>query len=156
MQLAKLAKSIQSDLPNIDSIKIIGHADRLGNDDINTPLSLARANTIRDSLMATFASQGIQPGRFAIETSGMGASQPVKLCPGNPTVAVIACLQDNRRVEIEVTGVAMTSAQNNEKNTISKSIEQKTSLLSESVHNLNAPERNPTVKWAPILVNAKP
>lgn len=67
---------------------IVGHADASGTDAINDPLSLARANSVRDYLV----SRGVD-GRI-IGTEGRGSREPVA---SNDSAAGRA---QNRRVEI--------------------------------------------------------
>jgi outer membrane protein OmpA-like peptidoglycan-associated protein len=69
-------------------VRVVGHTDSTGSDSINQPLSVERAQSVRDYLVA----RGIAATR--IETSGMGARQPVA---DNGTDAGRA---QNRRVEI--------------------------------------------------------
>jgi OOP family OmpA-OmpF porin len=86
-----------------DTITVQGYADRLGSDAYNQKLSLLRAEAVK----AYLVSQGrVDGGR--IGTVGMSESSPVTLpgeCKGNrETARLIACLQPDRRVEIEVVG----------------------------------------------------
>ena len=83
----------------LNSVKITGHTDYLGADAYNLRLSEQRAQTVRQYLIA----QGLPANK--IYAVGMGESQPVKQCAstGNRS-ALIACLQPNRRVEVEVDG----------------------------------------------------
>ena len=86
---------------DIDSIIDIGHADRFGSDAYNRKLSLRRAESVK----AYLVSKGVPANR--ILTDGKGESQPVTKpgeCKGPATRKVIACLQPDRRVEIEVIG----------------------------------------------------
>ncbi len=76
---------------------ITGHADRLGLSSYNLPLSLKRAQMVAQYLMQR---HGLAPER--LETHGLGATRPVAYCTGPVTEALRACLQPNRRVEIEV------------------------------------------------------
>ena len=69
-------------------ILIVGHTDSRGNDAINNPLSVERAQSVRDYL----AARGVSVGR--IETAGRGKNEPVA---DNATEAGRA---QNRRVEI--------------------------------------------------------
>ena len=71
-------------------VRIIGHTDSTGNDGINDPLSLARAESTRNYLTA----RGINGAR--IQVQGMGSRQPVAT---NDTAEGRA---HNRRVEIFV------------------------------------------------------
>jgi OOP family OmpA-OmpF porin len=86
---------------DIDSIIDIGHADRFGSDAYNRKLSLRRAESVKAHLV----SKGVPANR--IFTDGKGETQPVTKpgeCKGPATRKVIACLQPDRRVEIEVIG----------------------------------------------------
>ncbi|WP_428424298.1 OmpA family protein [Methylibium sp.] len=69
-------------------VRVIGHTDSTGSDAINNPLSVDRAQSVRDYL----AGRGIQPTR--IETSGRGSHEPIA---DNSSEAGRA---KNRRVEI--------------------------------------------------------
>lgn len=88
--------------PQVEAILVTGHADRIGTDAYNQALSERRANAVKDYLV----SQGIEAGR--IQTAAKGESEPVVACndvkgPENKrNKALIACLQPNRRVVVEV------------------------------------------------------
>jgi outer membrane protein OmpA-like peptidoglycan-associated protein len=69
-------------------LMIVGHTDSTGNDAINNPLSVDRAQSVRDYL----ATRGVAVGR--IETAGRGKNEPVA---DNATESGRA---QNRRVEI--------------------------------------------------------
>ena len=69
-------------------ITVVGHADSTGTDAINDPLSLARANSVRDYL----AQRGVPFN--AVRTEGRGSRQPIA---SNATAEGRA---QNRRVEI--------------------------------------------------------
>lgn len=73
--------------PNTE-VYIVGHADSTGTDAINDPLSVARANSVRDYLVTRGADSRI------IRTDGRGSREPVA---SNATEAGRA---QNRRVEI--------------------------------------------------------
>ena len=77
-------------------ITIVGHTDNTGSDAINNPLSLDRAHSTRDYLIA----RGVGVARFT--TEGMGSRQPVA---DNGTERGRA---QNRRVEIYVAEPATT------------------------------------------------
>ncbi len=84
---------------NLEAVNAVGHADRIGSDAYNMKLSLRRA----DAVKAYLTSKGIQAAR--IHTEGKGKRQPVKECPGaKRTKELIACLQPNRRVEVQAVG----------------------------------------------------
>jgi len=73
--------------PNV-RVTIIGHTDNTGNDGINDPLSLERAEAVRDYL----STRGVRSTRMAIE--GRGSRQPLGSNASETGRA------GNRRVEI--------------------------------------------------------
>ncbi|CAG9238574.1 Outer membrane protein A precursor [Paraburkholderia tropica] len=81
----------------VSAVRVVGHTDRIGADSLNQRLSLARANTVRDYLLA----HGVHAD--VIHAEGVGASQSVTHCPAGEGRAVIACLKPDRRVTIAVT-----------------------------------------------------
>jgi len=85
-----------------DTIVVTGHTDRIGTPNYNRSLSERRAEAVKQYLLG----KGLDPGK--ISSSGKGETQPVTkpgACPrGMPVAAVIACLQPDRRVEVEVSG----------------------------------------------------
>ncbi len=72
------------------TVMVVGHTDSSGSDAVNNPLSLKRANSVRDYLV----SKGVAASRF--ETEGRGSREPLV---ANDTKANRA---KNRRVEIFV------------------------------------------------------
>jgi outer membrane protein OmpA-like peptidoglycan-associated protein len=84
--LDTFAQSLQGD-PNAH-VKIIGHTDSTGSDAVNNPLSVERAQSVRDYL----AARGVSPTR--VEVEGHGEREPIA---DNSTDAGRA---KNRRVEI--------------------------------------------------------
>jgi len=87
-----------------DRIRITGHSDRIGSSAYNLALSKRRAEAVSLYLIQT---AGVSADR--IDINGVGESQPVthsEDCKGqraNP--ALIACLQPDRRVDVEVSGL---------------------------------------------------
>jgi OmpA-OmpF porin, OOP family len=84
-----------------ETIMAIGHADRIGTDRYNQHLSEQRVATVK----AYMVSKGVDANR--IYTEGKGETQPVTKagdCAGPKSAKVIACLQPDRRVDIEVIG----------------------------------------------------
>jgi len=82
-----------------DILIVTGHTDRIGSDQYNQGLSQRRAETVRSYLI----SNGIPAND--IRASGVGESQPVTRpdqCTGGNNDALKACLQPDRRVEVEV------------------------------------------------------
>jgi OOP family OmpA-OmpF porin len=90
-----------------DRIRVIGHTDRLGKPAYNERLSRRRA----DAVAAYLASTGVPASKLA--SSGAGEREPVTAsadCKGNtPTPALVACLQADRRVDVQVDGMRSTA-----------------------------------------------
>ena len=85
----------------IEVILAVGHADRFGKPAYNQKLSERRAAAVKDYLV----SKGIETNR--VYTEGKGSTQPFTKpdeCKGPKSKKVIACLQPDRRVNIEVIG----------------------------------------------------
>ncbi len=99
---AKLDELIRSmKAINIDSIIAVGHTDRIGSDAYNLKLSQRRAESVKAYLVA----HGVPANR--VSTDGKGKKEPVTkpgACKGAKSKKVIACLQPDRRVVIEVIG----------------------------------------------------
>lgn len=84
-----------------ETIMTIGHADRIGSERYNQRLSEQRVASVKDYMV----SKGVDAGR--IYSEGKGETQPVTKagdCTGPKSAKVIACLQPDRRVDIEVIG----------------------------------------------------
>jgi len=82
-------------------ITAVGHTDRFGTEAYNQRLSERRVDAVKTYLV----SKGIEPTR--IHTEGKGETQPVTKaseCAGRKSAKTIACLQPDRRVDIEVVG----------------------------------------------------
>lgn len=89
-----------------ESIVLTGHADRFGTSEYNQKLSERRATAVKDYLV----SKNIQATR--IEAAGHGEKEPVTAagaCAGPRSAKVIACLQPDRRVDVEMTGTRGTA-----------------------------------------------
>jgi outer membrane protein OmpA-like peptidoglycan-associated protein len=92
-QLAARLKQIR----NVESVNIVGHADRIGGDSYNARLSQKRANAVKNYL----ASKGIKVRSASVRAAG--ESQSVTACNDNKKQKdLIACLAEDRRVEIEL------------------------------------------------------
>lgn len=89
----------------LEVIIAVGHADRIGTDKYNQGLSEKRAASVKEYLV----SKGLEPNR--VYTEGKGEKQPVtgdkcmKMGKDHRSnKKLVACLQPDRRVEIEVIG----------------------------------------------------
>ncbi|MGB7740520.1 MAG: OmpA family protein [Steroidobacteraceae bacterium] len=96
-QLDAFGAELARDPASWQRLVITGHTDRLGRHEYNLQLSRCRAETVRDYFVEHF---GLPADRF--ETRGFGPLQPIKFCTGPVNDALKACLQPNRRVELEV------------------------------------------------------
>jgi outer membrane protein OmpA-like peptidoglycan-associated protein len=100
-KLDALVQNLQS-WKQVLSLKITGHTDRLGDPTYNQRLSLARAETAKAYL------QSAQVHSASVHTAGVASTQPVtslEQCPRSlPAAKLIACLQPDRRIEVEITG----------------------------------------------------
>lgn len=86
-----------------DTITVEGYTDRLGSASYNQKLSVQRADSVKAYLVEA---KGIDPAKIAAVGNGMSApvTKPDECRGEKRTPALIACLQPDRRVEIEVTG----------------------------------------------------
>jgi OmpA-OmpF porin, OOP family len=86
-----------------ETITVNGHTDRIGSHDYNLKLSTRRAEAVRSYLVESL---GIPANKVVVR--GVNGAEPVTQpgdCKGEQaTKQLIACLQPDRRVEIEVTG----------------------------------------------------
>lgn len=91
----------QIDGATYDNIVVTGHTDRFGSEQYNQKLSERRAQAVKDYLV----SKNIQIGR--IDAEGKGETQPMTKagdCQGPKSLKSVACLQQDRRVDVEMTG----------------------------------------------------
>lgn len=82
-------------LPKGATLRVTGHADRLGPAPYNLKLSGRRAETVKKYLIG----KGVE--KRDIKVIAKGEADPVKHCAGGASKATIACLAPNRRVEID-------------------------------------------------------
>jgi OOP family OmpA-OmpF porin len=101
---AALDSQVVGKLNTIQKLEVVlvsGHTDPIGSDAYNQKLSERRADAVRDYLV----SKGVSKDR--IEAIGMGEKQLViteKECNQKNLKDKIACLQPNRRVEVQAKG----------------------------------------------------
>jgi OmpA-OmpF porin, OOP family len=84
-----------------DVISATGHTDRFGSNQYNQKLSERRANAVKEYLV----NKDILASR--INAEGKGETQPITKageCTGAKSAKVIACLQPDRRVDVEMQG----------------------------------------------------
>jgi len=100
-ELDKFAADLRG--TRFDVISVTGHTDRIGSEAYNKKLSTQRADAVKSYLVL---SAGIPADK--ISAAGVDGSDPVTKpgdCPGTKAnKALIACLQPDRRVEVEVSG----------------------------------------------------
>ena len=85
-----------------EQIHVYGYTDRIGSEAYNRALSQRRADAVKAFLVNSAGLNGAK-----IEAEGRGKSDPVTKpgqCSGERSPKLIACLQPDRRVEIEVRG----------------------------------------------------
>jgi OOP family OmpA-OmpF porin len=87
-----------SSLTELNSVELVGHADRIGSNEYNDALSQRRVEAVAAALKAG----GVDASK--ISTGHMGEAAPAKSCEGQRSASLIDCLRANRRVEIEITG----------------------------------------------------
>lgn len=95
-KLDSLSKLIVSS-KEVENVDIVGFADMIGKDDYNMALSKKRANTVKSYL----ASKGLKTRKTRVQ--GLGETASVTKCdPNMARKDLIACLAEDRRVEIEL------------------------------------------------------
>lgn len=98
--LDELARQLNS--ASYDSVSVTGHADRLGSRIFNQKLAERRASSVKEYLVSKDVVAGL------IKAEGKGHSQPITRsgeCIGAKSAKLVACLQPDRRVEVEMQGV---------------------------------------------------
>ena len=97
----QLTAQIKAEFSRIDQVHVIGHTDPFGSDAYNDKLSAQRALTVQQHIQ--------ERGQFKgpVTSEGRGKRQLIVThCGQAQTAENIACNQPNRRVSIEVTGIA--------------------------------------------------
>ncbi|HJF27126.1 MAG TPA: OmpA family protein [Acinetobacter lwoffii] len=101
-EIIDLAQKITSGYATVREIKLVGHTDRLGNDQYNQKLGQSRADTVRDLLVQNGVAANV------VSTASAGEQQPVTdgCFAVTEREALKACLQPDRRVSVEITGIS--------------------------------------------------
>ncbi|MFZ7135756.1 OmpA family protein [Avibacterium avium] len=102
-QLDQLAEKLSNDYISVEKIKLIGHTDRLGDEQYNYELGLKRAQTVKHYLLAHHI-------KGEISVSSNGEMQPTNItvnnCQAKMSIDKLkTCLQPDRRVEVIIQGV---------------------------------------------------
>jgi OOP family OmpA-OmpF porin len=96
-QLDTLAQTLKA-AQDIQEAKVVGAADRIGSTGYNDKLSQKRAEGVRDYLIARGYTNA-----SVTKTRWVGKSEPVTSCSKKlPHKKLVACLQGDRRVQIEI------------------------------------------------------
>lgn len=96
-ELDALAADVVAHRPQAH-VTVTGHTDRLGQAAANQRLSLQRAETVRQHLIA----KGVPADHIVAE--GKGSSQPVSHCDRSlKGAALVSCLAPDRRVDVTIT-----------------------------------------------------
>lgn len=101
-EILDLSSKIKNEYVSVTQIRLVGHTDRLGSDIYNQDLGQKRANTVRNLLIQNGVSEQI------VFASSTGKREPVT----DGCMAVQAkedlreCLQADRRVSVEITGIS--------------------------------------------------
>ncbi|WP_081463738.1 OmpA family protein [Candidatus Glomeribacter gigasporarum] len=93
-KLDQLAQDVQQ-VDTVKQLTITGYTDRLGSAAYNLRLSERRAQAVKHYL----AARGV---RALMAARGFGKQNPLVECAQKNRAELIACLQPNRRVEIEI------------------------------------------------------
>ena len=99
--LDELAQKLMAIDP--ESVTVTAHADRIGDDDYNARLAARREHTIR----AYLVDKGVPQARLRFASRGSSEPVTARLCDAigpetKQNTRLIACLQPDRRVEIEI------------------------------------------------------
>jgi len=99
--LDSLVNTLKARAVSLQRIVLTGHTDRLGSEAYNQRLAQARVETVRGYLQTAGVST-------PMEITAKGESEPVTTdCKGNQaTPALVSCLQPDRRVTVDMQGLA--------------------------------------------------
>ncbi len=93
-KLDELSRELRS--VEVERVRVIGHADRIGDVASNDKLSQDRASTVVSYLVRAGLASSL------VTSEGRGSREPEVQCAQTNRAALIACLAPNRRVEIEI------------------------------------------------------
>ncbi|AIY42893.1 Outer membrane protein A precursor [Collimonas arenae] len=93
-KLDEIATSLAAN-SQVNNVVVSGYTDRLGSDKYNLKLSQRRADSVKTYLV----NHGVTANRLT--AVGKGKANPVVECNEKNRVALIKCLEPNRRVEVE-------------------------------------------------------
>ena len=99
--LDRFVRDLQGSTYNL--VHVTGYTDRIGSEAYNQRLSEQRANAVKAYLVRT---DGIDAAKILAD--GKGKANPITKpgeCGEKRSAATIACLQPDRRVEIEVSAI---------------------------------------------------
>lgn len=101
-EVLDLASKINEGYASVRQIKLVGHTDRLGSDSYNQQLGQSRANTVSNLLIQNGVSANV------VSASSAGKNEPVTdgCMAIQSREALKACLQPDRRVSVEITGIS--------------------------------------------------
>jgi Outer membrane protein and related peptidoglycan-associated (lipo)proteins len=93
-KLDAIASAMRRD-PGIGNVTVTGYTDRIGSDSYNLKLSQRRAEAVKKYLVG----KGVEADRLT--AIGKGKADPIVQCNDTDRQKLIACLEPNRRVEVE-------------------------------------------------------
>lgn len=101
-EILNLASQISNNFVSVSHIKLTGHTDRLGSDRYNFQLGQNRADTVRNLLVQNGIAQNI------ISAISVGKQNPVTngCFDIKQDEELKTCLQPDRRVSVEITGIS--------------------------------------------------
>lgn len=109
MSLVEFTLGLDEKFTDVDALKIVGYTDQLGDKKLNLKLSEARASSVKLYVNKLLGQRRVKPK--TIQAQGMGDALPVVSCDTKSLniTELRACLEPNRRVEINVAGVTKIS-----------------------------------------------
>ena len=102
--MAAIDSQVVAKLTQVQKLEVVlvtGHTDRIGTEAYNQKLSERRADAVRNYLV----SKGVREGQDRNASAWARSSRSVQ-CDQKNLKAMIACLQPDRRVEVQVKGEA--------------------------------------------------